>query len=189
MVDAAHCDAVHLGRLDGEVPAPAGRDVPAPVRRLVLRRDRHGCRVPGCRSGRCLDLHHVVHRAEGGEHVAANLITVCAAHHRALHDRRLAVTGQAPDRLTWSRPAEERAREARARPARAARGPSGDGDGDPGELARQAVVGLGFGAGEVDAALARARAQAGPVPLEEIIRRTLVELHPVRRRATAPAGP
>lgn len=32
-----------------------------------------------------LDLHHLKPRTEGGAHTANNLLTVCTAHHRALH--------------------------------------------------------------------------------------------------------
>lgn len=63
----------------------AKQDVPPAVRRAVLRRDHGRCRVPGCRNATFLDVHHIVPRAEGGLHHADNLLTVCCAHHRALH--------------------------------------------------------------------------------------------------------
>jgi hypothetical protein len=71
----------------------AKQSIPPALRRAVLQRDQHCCRVPGCRNATFLDLHHVQLRSEGGEHAAANLITVCSAHHRALHRGRLRIEG------------------------------------------------------------------------------------------------
>ncbi len=95
----ANCDAqrlpgAHVGsnHHGGESPTRAARaaratqDVPPAVRRAVLRRDHHRCRVPGCRHARFVDLHHLETREEGGEHDPQNLITLCGAHHRAIHE-------------------------------------------------------------------------------------------------------
>ena len=79
-VERATCDAQHLGSIDDDPPARAYQDVPPSVARLVWRRDGGRCRVPGCRSARGLELHHVVHRIDGGSHDAANLVLVSAAH-------------------------------------------------------------------------------------------------------------
>jgi hypothetical protein len=79
-VELAQCDAQRVGRVDRDVPDVTTSDVPAPVRRQVERRDRGRCVVPGCRSSRYLDLHHVVPRAHGGTHVARNLCLLCTAH-------------------------------------------------------------------------------------------------------------
>jgi hypothetical protein len=58
-VEQACCDAVHLGRVDGEhVPAPT-LTIPTRTRTAVLARDHHRCTVPGCRSTRGLELHHI----------------------------------------------------------------------------------------------------------------------------------
>src|SRR5690242_5093956 len=54
------------------------------------------CCVPGCRSARHLELHHVVPRARGGGHEPENLTLLCSGHHRALHDGKLSITGRAP---------------------------------------------------------------------------------------------
>lgn len=48
------CDAQHIGRLDADDPERSWQDVPPATRRLVLRRDRGCCTVPGCRSSRWL---------------------------------------------------------------------------------------------------------------------------------------
>jgi hypothetical protein len=71
------------------------QDIPPSVARLVWRRDGGRCRGDGCRSSRGLELHHVVHRADGGGHDAGNLILLCSACHLAHHRGLLAITGTA----------------------------------------------------------------------------------------------
>jgi 5-methylcytosine-specific restriction endonuclease McrA len=56
------------------------------LRRQVLARDGHRCQAPGCRSTRFLEVHHCEPRRRGGRNSAANLITLCAACHRLLHE-------------------------------------------------------------------------------------------------------
>jgi hypothetical protein len=63
----------------------------------VLRRDERRCRVAGCRNATFLDLHHIRSRSEGGGHSADNLVTLCSAHHRALHRGELRSSGDASD--------------------------------------------------------------------------------------------
>lgn len=64
------------------------------------------CAVPGCSARRNLEQHHIQFRSQGGGDDPANLVTLCAHHHRvALHERgRLSVEGRAPDALRWSLP-------------------------------------------------------------------------------------
>lgn len=69
-----------------------GKSIPATVAHQVHRRDRGRCqfRLPDgkiCAAGTWLHLHHKIPRAEGGQHAASNLLTLCAAHHRIVHDR------------------------------------------------------------------------------------------------------
>jgi hypothetical protein len=106
VVEMARCDAQHLagatthvGREDGDATTHVGReevprrrarrrakqDVPPAVRRFVLRRDEGRCVFPGCRHATFLDIHHIEHKALGGDHHPDNLVTVCGAHHRAIH--------------------------------------------------------------------------------------------------------
>lgn len=67
-------------------PIPrAHQSVPPALRRAVLTRDRRRCRVPGCTHSTFVDVHHVQPRAEGGRNEASNLMTLCSAHHRAVH--------------------------------------------------------------------------------------------------------
>jgi hypothetical protein len=102
-VERARCDAQHIGSIDGTEPERAYQDIPPSVARLVWRRDGGRCRVPGCRSSRGLELHHLAHRANGGTHDALNLALVCSACHQAHHDGRLTISGTA-DRIEVRRP-------------------------------------------------------------------------------------
>jgi hypothetical protein len=101
-VDRALCDAQHIGSIDGAAPERAYQDIPPSVARFVWRRDGGRCRVPGCRSSRGLELHHLVHRADGGSHDALNLSLVCSACHLAHHRGALTITGT-PDQLVVER--------------------------------------------------------------------------------------
>jgi hypothetical protein len=60
------------------------RAVPTPIRRALEQRDR-GCRFPGCANRFC-DAHHIVHWADGGATRLDNLLLLCRAHHRAVHE-------------------------------------------------------------------------------------------------------
>jgi hypothetical protein len=75
----------------------ARQDIPPALPRAVLRRDERRCRVAGCRNATFLDLHHIRPRSEGGSHSADNLVTLCSAHHRALHRGELRGAGSASD--------------------------------------------------------------------------------------------
>ena len=60
------------------------RTIPPSLRRALEARDR-GCRFPGC-GLRFTDAHHVKHWADGGETALANLVLLCAHHHRLVHE-------------------------------------------------------------------------------------------------------
>jgi hypothetical protein len=60
------------------------RTVPMRLRRALEIRDR-GCRFPGCGS-RFTQAHHIQHWADGGATRLANLVSLCAQHHRLLHE-------------------------------------------------------------------------------------------------------
>ncbi|HTA10482.1 MAG TPA: DUF222 domain-containing protein [Streptosporangiaceae bacterium] len=55
--------------------------IPVHLRRAVRKRDKH-CRFPGCDlpAAGC-DVHHLVHRKDGGRHALANLGLFCRFHH------------------------------------------------------------------------------------------------------------
>jgi hypothetical protein len=81
----------------GGVPVSVGRAlriVPERTRRLVLDRDR-GCRFPGCVATAHLEVHHVVHWADGGRTDLGNLVAVCSFHHDAHHRGEFSLTGDA----------------------------------------------------------------------------------------------
>jgi hypothetical protein len=107
-VERALCDAQHIGSLDGEAPERAYQDIPPSVVRFVWRRDGGRCRIPGCRSARGLEIHHIVHRADGGGHDPSNLPLACSSCHLAHHRGALAIAGTV-DRLEVHRPAESSA--------------------------------------------------------------------------------
>jgi hypothetical protein len=92
--ERAACDAQWLGNVDGE-RARAVQDVTPATRKLVFARDKHRCRVPGCRSARNIEIHHIVHREHGGSHEPSNVVCLCAGHHDAHHNGTLMIRGTA----------------------------------------------------------------------------------------------
>lgn len=104
VAEMAACDGQHVGKVDAHVGADgpdsasprATQTIPPALRRSVLRRDGRHCQVPGCRHGTFVDVHHIVPRADGGRNVAENLLTLCSAHHRAIHRGEL-LLDTAPD--------------------------------------------------------------------------------------------
>jgi hypothetical protein len=63
--------------------------VPRDVLRKIRWRDEGRCQVPGCLNGRWSQLHHVRFFSRGGRQRTRNLLTLCTAHHRQLHDGHL----------------------------------------------------------------------------------------------------
>jgi len=61
------------------------RIVPPALRRALSLRDR-GCRFPACPHHFFLHAHHIVHWAHGGATRLSNLVLLCSAHHRLLHE-------------------------------------------------------------------------------------------------------
>jgi hypothetical protein len=105
-VERARCEAQHIGSLDGGGPERAYQDIPPSVVRSVWRRDGGRCRVPGCRSSRALEIHHIVHRADGGGHDPTNLALLCSSCHMAHHRGALVISGTA-DQLLVRRPHDD----------------------------------------------------------------------------------
>jgi HNH endonuclease len=86
--DSVRVDAIPPTRDVGHGGQPrprAKQTIPPAVRRAVLTRDQRRCRVPGCTHTTFVDVHHIVPRSEGGPNEATNLVTLCGAHHRAVH--------------------------------------------------------------------------------------------------------
>lgn len=94
-IERACCDCDHIDSLDADEPVRLTTSVPLKIRRLVFRRDHGRCRVPGCRASRALDIHHIHHREHGGTHDPKNLLVLCSAHHRAVHEGILRIHGHA----------------------------------------------------------------------------------------------
>jgi len=70
-------------------------------RNRIFARDGHRCRVPGC-SRPAVHQHHIEFSSQGGSNDDSNKLSLCAAHHLfGIHDRRMRVTGKAPDELVW----------------------------------------------------------------------------------------
>ncbi|MGD9548135.1 MAG: HNH endonuclease [Candidatus Krumholzibacteriia bacterium] len=61
--------------------------IPPRVRRRVLARDGHRCQGSACMNTRFLEVHHVLPRARGGTNRPDNLITLCSACHRHVHEK------------------------------------------------------------------------------------------------------
>src|SRR5262245_6973504 len=104
VLERARCDAELLGSMDADEPERLRTTVTPRVRRQVFARDHHRCTVPGCRSSRNLDLHHIEFRSNGGTHEICNLTVMCSAHHQSLHAGLLTIRGTAPHALefTWT---------------------------------------------------------------------------------------
>ncbi len=65
----------------------AHKSVSRTLRREVAARDQGHCRFPGCDLVGRFQVHHIVHQEHGGPHQLDNLITLCAFHHRVVHER------------------------------------------------------------------------------------------------------
>ena len=102
-IDRACCDAEHIGSLDADDPERATQDVTPAKRRLVRRRDKGRCRVPGCRSTRCLEIHHIVGRILGGSHELENILLVCDSCHAALHRGLITISGTSANLIVTRR--------------------------------------------------------------------------------------
>jgi hypothetical protein len=105
-LQAAACDSSVLHRNeDGAATASQQNraSVPPGVRRQVLARDHHRCRMRGCGQTRFLEVHHLVPRKAGGKNNLDNLVTLCASCHRLVHE--LFLKGNLPQEglLTTSR--------------------------------------------------------------------------------------
>jgi len=96
-VERALCDAQHIGHVDRPVPERAAQEPSPAVRRMVLLRDHHRCRVPWCRAARNLDIHHIEGRDGEDCHAPEKLVTLCSFHHTQFHNGDLAIRGAAPE--------------------------------------------------------------------------------------------
>jgi hypothetical protein len=92
-VERMLCDAQHVGHVDGLAPERAAQEPSPAVRRMVLLRDHHRCRVPWCRAARNIAVHHLEGRKGVDCHRPDKLITLCTFHHTQLHNGELVLRG------------------------------------------------------------------------------------------------
>ena len=70
-----------------------GRSPTGAMQRALRFRDR-SCVFPGCGRIRWLKAHHIVHWAHGGRTDLDNLVRLCHAHHRAVHEGGWSIRGR-----------------------------------------------------------------------------------------------
>jgi hypothetical protein len=177
VVDMATCDAqsftfsnehdgngdepTHVGR-----PSRAQSSIAPSIRRLVHHRDHGKCQVPGCRHAVFVDVHHLIPKAEGGSSDPANLITLCSAHHRAIHRGELVVV-RSDTRLAFRHADGSVYGSSRASPLAA----------DARSKAFRGLRSLGFSEAESRRALVRIAPHVGPgATAETLLRRALADL-------------
>lgn len=88
--------------------ARASQQIPHWLRRSVTIRDQV-CRFPGCER-KIRQIHHVHHWGKGGPTDANNLVGVCWAHHRLVHEGGWDVEGDATCEVTFVGPIGDRRR-------------------------------------------------------------------------------
>jgi hypothetical protein len=189
VVEMASCDGQNVGQVlfdvhvGEEAPAPSDAEVqpssptcstqivaratqtiPPATRRAVLRRDGARCKAPGCRHATFVDVHHLMSRAEGGAHTSENLVTLCSAHHRAIHRGELLIEGTPATGLRF-RHADGTAYGGSLAPAVA----------DTRAKAFRALELMGYRPSEVKRALLRIRGNSD-ASLEQLIREALHSL-------------
>jgi hypothetical protein len=178
VTEMAKCDAqwiptAHVGTNANAANERASQDISPAVRRAVLRRDHHRCRVPGCSHATFVDIHHVVARADGGSHDPSNLVTLCGAHHRALHEGTLVIARASGESLEFRHADGSPYGAPPVLPAAQAQ-----------TQAFRALRGLGFGEREARVALERVMKESGNAgEMEAVLRRSLELL---TERAVAP---
>lgn len=157
-VEYACCDADEIGRVDVPGMPRKRSSIPPALRRKVLARDEYRCRVPNCRSTN-IDAHHIKYLANGGVHHELNVLTLCEAHHLAVHKGTLLIVGELPN-VTFTFAGQRRAERERCA-----------------SETESALVQLGFKPREAAAAVASARTHVGDgdVPLETWLRVALSE--------------
>jgi hypothetical protein len=85
---SANVIRVVFGTKSAVIDVGRARRVPsAATRRAVEARDRGMCVWPGCdRTGKWVQVHHVVHWVKGGEGEPDNLVLLCSKHHDDVHE-------------------------------------------------------------------------------------------------------
>jgi hypothetical protein len=91
---------------DAAHPLWAGRMSREPSAQMMrqLRYRDHECTFPGCGARRFTQAHHIVWRVHGGRTDLANLVLVCAFHHKLVHEYRWRITRDADSIVSWFHP-------------------------------------------------------------------------------------
>jgi predicted restriction endonuclease len=85
------------------------RTMPPSLRKKVLLRDGGRCppcggrQAPGCGRTKFIEVHHIRAVGAGGKHDLTNTLTLCSTCHTRVHEGRISVEGEAPERLRWRR--------------------------------------------------------------------------------------
>ncbi|MDB4960161.1 MAG: hypothetical protein JWP01_160 [Myxococcales bacterium] len=95
------CDSARIGDLESDELERLVPAIPKPTKRKALVRAMFACEVPGCRSKKHLDCHHIVFRSQGGSNKLSNIVILCSGHHQQLHEGRLCIAGRSPDGLVF----------------------------------------------------------------------------------------
>ncbi len=82
---------------------------PNAMARAIKERDQH-CQFPGCTQSRHLQIHHIIHWADGGSTCASNGVCLCQYHHTLVHEGGYRIERLADDetRLTEQFTAQQR---------------------------------------------------------------------------------
>ncbi|MBT9586943.1 HNH endonuclease, partial [bacterium] len=76
--------------------------LPTPAQKAeLLRRDGYRCKTPGCPHHLFLEAHHITFFSDEGKTVPENLVILCAACHKNIHEGRMQIEGQAPHHLRF----------------------------------------------------------------------------------------
>jgi hypothetical protein len=102
------CDGLIRAVAHGADGRPLGvgrrrRTVPRSLLRLLRHRDG-GCRFPGCTNTRWVHAHHCQHWADGGPTDLDNILLLCAAHHRFVHEGGWRIEGEPGGELRFVHP-------------------------------------------------------------------------------------
>jgi hypothetical protein len=97
------CDA-RVQTVGKDDTSRTSRTVPPALRRAVLARDHGMCVFPGCEMTAFIEVHHIVHYADGGPTSLPNLLTLCWRHHELVHEGHWSLSGEAGPKITWVRP-------------------------------------------------------------------------------------
>ena len=79
------------------------RTVTTAIRRALWSRDK-GCAFPGCSHRRFVDAHHIKHWADGGETSVENMVLLCSAHHKLVHEGGFQINRDQNGELFFRRP-------------------------------------------------------------------------------------